>query len=75
MNKERTTYEWDWQSCAVKAISNKKLGYTGNIKGFDIDFTIFETAQNNDNADAYRNCKNCGRHRNYHPRPNLYCPQ
>lgn len=69
-------FKWDPISAVRKATSNVTISAGGTIGTPKINghVTITKTTEpNNPKQDAYRNCKSCGKHYNYHA--NGKCPK
>lgn len=62
-------YQWDKSSAWRKATSDVSVSVTAGPVGISKQVS----KPNNDKKDAYRNCKNCHMHKNYHKKEKLPC--
>lgn len=60
------TYKWDPLSAGKKLVSGIDLNLTTSTPIVSVGKTFEITPKNDPHKDAYRNCKICGRHYNYH---------
>ena len=60
-------YQWDKSSAWRKAKSDVSV----SVNAGPVSVSKQVSKPNNDKKDAYRNCKNCGKHKNYHKKEKL----
>ena len=60
------SFEWSAKSAFNKAISGTTISICTPTPVISICKSSELTQLNDPNKDAYRNCKNCGKHYNYH---------
>ena len=66
-NSSCNDYKWDSKSAARKAKSNISVTVSTGV----VSATKQVSGSHNPKTDAYRNCKNCGKHKNYHKKEKL----
>lgn len=59
-------FEWDSKSAVKKAISGINVSTCLPTPIVHVCKTVYSASDHNPDTDAYRNCKNCDRHYNYH---------
>ena len=60
------SYEWSAKSALNKAFSGITINACTPTPIISVCKTEELTQPNDPNKDAYRDCKNCGKHKNYH---------
>ena len=60
------SFEWSAKSALNKAMSGITVSVCTPTPVISVCKSSDLTQPNDKNKDAYRNCKNCGRHYNYH---------